>query len=185
MRFRSRAARRRNCMSSAACACRSDSHCSASSASAERGPAISAAFAASADSEARIAAITQSRCSIVRSRPSRMSARSRALLEVELAAAPDHLAAVVEERLERFLEADRLRLPVDEREHVDGEGRLQRGELEQLRLDGRRRAGARDSAITIRMPSRSDSSRRSETPSMRLLRTRSAMRWISVDLLTW
>ena len=53
------------------------------------------------------------------------------LLEVELAAAPDHLAAVVDVGLERRLEANRARLAVDEREHVDGERRLHAGVLVQ------------------------------------------------------
>ena len=43
----------------------------------------------------------------------------------------------------------------------------------------------RASSITMRIPWRSDSSRRSEMPSMRLLRTMSAMRSMSVALLTW
>ena len=41
------------------------------------------------------------------------------------------------------------------------------------------------SSITIRIPLRSDSSRRSETPSIFLSRTASAMRSMSFDLLTW
>ena len=40
-------------------------------------------------------------------------------------------------------------------------------------------------SMTMRMPSRSDSSRMSEMPSIVFSRTRSAMRSISLALLTW
>ena len=52
--------------------------------------------------------------------------------EVELGAAADDLAAVVDVVLEDGLQRQRLRLPVDEREHVHVERRLQRGVLEQV-----------------------------------------------------
>ncbi len=48
------------------------------------------------------------------------------LLEVELAAAADDLAAEVDVVLERCLEADGARLAVDQGQHVDGEGGLHR-----------------------------------------------------------
>ena len=61
-----------------------------------------------------------------------MCARSRALLEVELGPPPDDLASPVDVVLEDLLERQRLRLAVDEREHVGVEGQLQRGVLEQV-----------------------------------------------------
>ena len=54
------------------------------------------------------------------------------LLEVVLGPAPDDLAAVVDVVLEHALERQRLGLAVDEREHVEVEGRLQGGVLEQV-----------------------------------------------------
>ena len=57
------------------------------------------------------------------------------LLEVELAAPADDHAAVLDEGLQRLLEVHRPRPPAIEGEHVHGEGRLQRGEAEDLVLD--------------------------------------------------
>ena len=54
------------------------------------------------------------------------------LAEVELGAAPDDLAPVLDVVLEHRLERQRLGLAVDEREHVHVERRLQRGVLEQV-----------------------------------------------------
>ena len=68
------------------------------------------------------------------------------LLEVELAAAADDLAAVVDEELEGRLEADRARLAVDQGQHVHGEGGLHRRVLVEGVEDGARpgrRASAR------------------------------------------
>ena len=67
------------------------------------------------------------------------------LLEVELAAPGDDLAAVLDERLQGFPEAHRLRPPAHEGEHVHGEGRLQRGQPEQLVLN--RGGGARPAQL--------------------------------------
>ena len=55
-----------------------------------------------------------------------MCARSRALREIEDRAARDDLAAVPQERFEHLLEAEQLRLAVDERDHVDAEHGLER-----------------------------------------------------------
>ena len=54
------------------------------------------------------------------------------LLEVELGPPPDDLAAVVDVVAEDALERQRLRLAVDEREHVEVERRLHRRVLEQV-----------------------------------------------------
>ena len=64
--------------------------------------------------------------------------------EVELGAPPDDLAPIGDVVLEHPLEAERLRLAVDEREHVGAEARLERRVLEELLHDGVRRAVALD-----------------------------------------
>ena len=61
-----------------------------------------------------------------------MWARARALREVELGAPADDVAAVVDVVLEDALERQRLRLAVDQRQHVHVERQLHRRVLEEV-----------------------------------------------------
>ena len=54
------------------------------------------------------------------------------LVHLELGAACDHLLAVFDEVLDELLEVEQLGTPVDEGDVVDGEARLELGELEEL-----------------------------------------------------
>ena len=57
------------------------------------------------------------------------------LAQIEQRAARDHVAAVVDEVLQRLLERQDLRAPVDDRQHVDAERLLQRRHLLQVVQD--------------------------------------------------
>ncbi len=105
------------------------------------------------------------------------------LVEFELAAPPDDVTAVVQVVLEQFLQRQDSRLAVDQREVDDAEGGFE-AVFEQLVLDDLRIAFCL-SSTTTRMPSRSDSSRRSRMPSMVPSFTWSAMRSMSRALFVW
>jgi len=106
------------------------------------------------------------------------------LLQVELGAPGDHVAPVLDELLQRLLERQGLRPSVDDGQAVDAKRFLQRRHLHRLFITTSGTASFFRSTTT-RMPSRSDSSRTSEMPSILFSRTNSAIFSMSLALLTW
>ena len=105
------------------------------------------------------------------------------LAQLELGAAADDFAAELDEALDELEQVEDLRPAADDRQHDDAEARLQRRVLVEV-VQTTSGTSPRFSSMTIRMPSRSDSSRRSEMPSIVFSRTRSAIRSISFALFT-
>ena len=88
--------------------------------------------AVSTSADSRMVLMTASRLSSAILRPFEDVRPIARLAEVELGPPPDDLAAPVDVVLEDLLERQRLRLAVDQREHVHVERELQRGVLEQV-----------------------------------------------------
>jgi hypothetical protein len=89
-----------------------------------------------------------------------------------------------QECFEHSLKAEELRLAVDERDHVDADT-VSSGVCAYRLFSTTSATSPRLSSMTTRMPSLSDSSRRSEMPSISLLRASSAMRSSRRALFTW
>ena len=86
--------------------------------------------------------------------------------------------------LDELEQVQHARPAADDGQHDDAERRLQLRVLVEV-VEDDLGTSPRFSSITIRMPSRSDSSRRSEMPSIVFSRTRSAIFSIRRFLLTW
>jgi len=131
----------------------------------------------------RMISITRSMESMAASKPKTMLKRALASLSSKTAPARHHLSAVVEEVGQKLFQRQRARLAVHDGQHVNAKGGLQgRVGMSWFRMTSAEASFF--SSMTIRMPSRSDSSRMSPMPSRRFSRTISATRSTSAVLFT-
>jgi hypothetical protein len=106
------------------------------------------------------------------------------LQQLELRAPGDHFLAELDEALDDVAKGQRLGPAAADRQHVGREARLRRSVPPQL-VQHTSGVASRFRSMTIRTPSRFDSSRMSATPSIRLSLAASAIFSTSPDLPTW